>query len=280
MRWKYNLERRYGRFAIANLTRTLVTVQVACLVIGLFDRGMIETIALRPTLVWNGEIWRVLTFLCVPPVGDPLWAIFYFYLFYMMGRALENLWGDFRYTLYLFIAYVANVSVALAGGVFLQNADIAISSAFLELSVFLAFAYLYPEFELMIMFILPVKVKWLALIAWVLTGVAFVSGLMNFGEGGWIISLTSIASVLNFLMFFGPEVYQKFYFAQRRTQWQAKSSRSSDQPRHKCTTCGITELTHPDEDFRYCTECEGTLCYCSQHIRNHEHVTAEKVESD
>ena len=277
MRFLFKLERQLGRYAFPNLTISLVAVQVSCLLIGLSNPDVWEALALKPNLVFEGEVWRLATFLCDPPVKNILFAIFFFYIFYLMGTALEAQWGDFRYNLYLLIGYIANVSVALLGAVFLPGDSVA-TNAFLQGTVFLAFAHLYPDFELMLFFILPVKVKWLALLAWIGYGLGFVGGLANFADGGWLISLTALTSVINFFLFFGDEFLQRVAAVRRKREWESKIRRRPNEARHRCTVCGITNISHPQMDFRYCTQCEGSHGYCTEHIRQHEHVTVDQSE--
>jgi hypothetical protein len=267
------LERKFRPLAIHNLTFLLIAVQVSCLVGGLFQPSLLELLSLYPDKVLEGEVWRIATFLAVPTVQHPLWAFFFYYLFYLMGTALERLWGDFRYTLYLLIGYVATVSVAILGGCFL-DADVPASNAFLEGSVFLAFAWIYPDFELLIMFILPVKVKWMALLAWVGYAFMFITGLTTFQQGGWLLSLTIVASVGNFVLFFGPELIGDLRARRRRTMWARQLAEKPNVPRHCCAICGITNLSHPKMDFRYCTKCADHPAYCQDHLRNHEHRQA------
>ena len=113
-------------------------------------------IALVPTKVLHGEVWRLVTFLCEPPTNNLVFAFFFWYLFFLMGTALESTWGVFRYNVYLLVGWAATVAVS-----FIQP-EAPASAGFLQGSVFLAFAYLYPNFQLLLFFILPVKVKWLA----------------------------------------------------------------------------------------------------------------------
>src|ERR1019366_5654398 len=112
----------------------------------------------------------------------------------MMGSAVDGYWGAFRYNLFLFLGYALTVGVA-----FLTPAS-AVTNLFLGASVFLAFAYLHPDFEFVLFFILPVKVKWLALLAWVGYGVSFFLG-------AWPVRLQIASSVGNFLLFFAGDIF-------------------------------------------------------------------------
>lgn len=273
MRLLDKLERKFGRFAVPNLTFGIIICQAAVFLLSMSDRDVAEKLMLVPQLVLQGEVWRLFTFLCIPPSYNGqffgiLFAIIFWWLFYMMGTALEMIWGTFRYNVYLLIGFAANVGVA-----FIFPAQPA-SNVFLELSVFLAFAYLNPDYELLVFFILPVKVKWLALLTWVVLGVALV-------RGPWMVRVLTLASVANFIVFFGKDLYQRLHSRQRRARWEARQperkKKAGREPFHRCEVCGVTDISNPDMTFRYCSKCEGAHCFCTEHIHNHEHITNEKT---
>jgi hypothetical protein len=211
----------------------------------------LERIALIPLAVLQGEAWRLFTFLLLPPNAHPVFIAFAWYMFYMMGSALEQHWGVFRYNFFLFVGWLLTVAVAfLFPGSYATN-------LFLAGSVFLAFAFLNPDFELLLFFILPVKIKWLALLQWILYGYSFLTG-------PWPIRLAVLASIGNFLVFFTGEFIQRMKSGRRRMEYQAKqaATRENDEPRHRCVVCGKTDRTHPQMDFRYS---DDDQCYCSEH---------------
>ncbi len=266
------LEQKFGRFAIPNVTAVLIAGQVAVYLILLLqiDPGLLGRVLLIPERVLEGELWRLLSFLFQPPaVADPsaplgpIFAFFFWYLFYIMGTALEQTWGTLRYNLYLLVGYVANLAVA-----FLQP-EAAATNIFLEASVFLAFAQLYPDFQLYLFLLLPIKIKWLALLAWIGYGWAFLFG-------GWMVRLLILASVANFLLFFTKDIWNRIKSGRRRANWQSRQSGSKQKAFHRCEVCGITDVTHPDMTFRYCSQCSGARGYCTEHINNHEHITSEQ----
>lgn len=263
------LERKLGPYAIPNVTLGLVILQAVVFLFAMSDRTILERLVLVPAWVLEGEVWRLLTFLAIPPTTNPLFALLFWYLFYLMGTALEQTWGAFRYNLYLLLGYLANV-----GAAFLVP-EIAASNIFLQATVFLAFAYLNPDFQLYIFFVLPVKVKWLAWLAWALY-------LMTMITGSWSDRLLTIASVFNFFVFFGKDIVQWLQNKQRRAAWEARQTpaRGGRKPFHRCEVCGITDISHPDMTFRYCSQCEGARCYCADHIRNHQHLTSDKLTEE
>lgn len=260
------LERIFGRYAIPNLSLYLVIGQVFFWSVSFLGFFEIERIALLPLAVLQGEVWRMLTFLLVPPNAHPVFIAFAWYLFWMMGGALESHWGVFRYNLFLLTGWLLTMVVA-----FLFPYHYA-TNLFLAGSVFLAFALLNPDFEMLLFFILPVKIKWLALIQWIGYGYTLVMG-------SWSVRLAVLAAIGNFLLFFAGDIINRIRTGRRRMEHQARAvaARPDErEPRHCCFACGKTDLTHPQLDFRYCSQCAGEECYCPEHLGNHPH-TVEKT---
>ncbi len=255
------LERTLGRFAVPDLALYLVFGQVTvylAILIGRLDQGLFLFV---PRLALMGQWWRLLTFLLMPPPMNIIFICFAWWIFYMMGRALEDFWGAFRFNLFIVLG------AALSVGLSFLRPEMAINNAFLAGSVFLAFAYLNPDFELLLFFVLPVKIKWLALFTWVIYGFEFLAG-------GWSARLQVIAATGNFFLFFGRDLVQGARSRRRSMARAADRVAAAGQARHRCRICGKTDKSNPELDFRYCTKCAGEECYCPEHIRNHEHVLA------
>lgn len=255
------LERKFRFFAIHDLTLYLVAGQGLFFVMGLINPEILAHVKLVPGLVLAGELWRLATFVFYPPVDNPIFAVFALYFFYLMGTALENHWGAFRYNIYLLIAYAATVAAA-----FLFVGQEA-TNVYIVGSVFLAFAYLYPEFVIYLFFILPVKIKWIAALTWLFYFVTF-------AFGAWQTRALVLASVANFLLFFGRDIILQMRYGGRKMQWQARQFGEANKAIHVCAVCGKTDVTHPETDFRYCGQCQGKYAYCEEHIRSHEHKIA------
>lgn len=253
------LNRRIGRFAIPNLTLLLVSAQVIGFAILLSDAKLLERMVFRAADVAAGEYWRVATFVFLPLSHNPLFLFIGLYFFYLTGSTLEAVWGAFRYNLYIAIALVATFAVACA------YPQIPMTNAFIGESVFLAFAYLYPDFLITLYYIIPIRIKWLARLAWALN-----IYIITFDEGParWLV----VASISNFLVFFGKEVFRNAGGQKRRMEWHARQVRRPDTPFHCCTICGATERTHRKMDFRYCSKCAGSHEYCEEHLPTHEHI--------
>lgn len=265
MRWLDALDRRYGSRGVPEVTAVLIACQVLVYALKFIEPGVLAALELRPERVWAGEVWRLVTFLAAPPLDNPLFAFFFWYLFYLMGTALEHSWGALRYNVFLAIGYLLTVAVAL-GLPWLTGPNAPpVTNAFLQGSVFLAFAWLFPDFELYLFFLLPVKIRWLALLAWIGYVLALVTG-------DWTTRLVVLASIGNWLAFFGGEAIQRARGGHRRMTIQARSQAARREAFHRCAVCGKTDLTDPDLDFRYCVDCDGQYGYCPEHLHQHAHV--------
>lgn len=262
------LERRLGRFAVHNTTLGIVFAQVAFYAAqqaesrGAFREPITDKLALIPAHVLEGQWWRVFTFVFTPPGDNLFWAILFWYFFYFIGTIMEQTWGAFRYNVYFLVGYVATVAASFLAP------DQPASVAFLQGSVFLAFAYLYPDFIIQLMFVFPIRVKWLAWLAWA-------GYCLTFLRGEAVAMAMVGASVANFFVFFGTDVFRRALYGHRTMKQQKERIVTRQKPRHVCAVCGATNQTHPQMDFRYCSQCRGQWCYCEEHLRNHEHVEEE-----
>ena len=260
------LERSFGRYAIPNLSLYLIIGQVFVLVAALLGLLKLELLDFVPALVLEGgQWWRPVTFMFIVPVPDGtlgfVFTAFGWYIFFLMSDALEHHWGSFRFNIFLFLGYGLTVALSFITPLY------GVTNLYILGSVFLAFAYLNPDFELLLFFILPVKIKWLAVIAWALNLVQFIRG--DLAE-----RLQIGAVVVSFFVFFGPDMRRILRNDQRVTTRRAERAVEEVRSRHVCHVCGKTDRTHPDLDFRYCSKCTGDQCYCPEHIQKHAHVVA------
>lgn len=257
------LDKKFGRYGIPNVTYVLVALQglayVLLAVQPSSDGSVAERLLLIPDKVLQGEVWRLVSFLFLPPFSNPFFAFLGLYFLFIMGTALEGAWGAFRYNLYLLIAWLATIGVA-----FLTPSAIG-TNAYIGGSVFLAFAYLYPDFVIYIFFVLPVRIKWVALITWVMFGITILFGTNSS-------RLQAVAAVSNFLLFFGREVFFSARYAMKHMSEQATQLAEKNKPFHVCKACGITDQMDRTMEFRYCPQCAGSPGYCINHIEAHEHV--------
>ena len=226
-----------------------------------------------PEKVLEGEVWRVVTFLFEPPGSNLIFAFLFWYLFYLFGTTLEITWGTFRYNVYLLVGYLASVAAAFAlyfGG---QGFGTSVSSGFLYGTVFLAFARLYPDFVLTLFFVLPVKVKWLALLQWI----GYAARLHCRPDVDGAGDDCGVGSQL--LAVFWPTICcRRFGTAIGGCGFRQKPCGAQLQIVHKCHCAESQATTHRKMQFRYCSKCEGDCCYCPEHLRNHEHVVVTAGE--
>ena len=252
MRFLDKLERRIGFIAIPGLIRAIVTLNVLVFVLVYLNKGFDSYLALDIARIRAGEVWRLITYIFVPQMSHPLLVLMALWFLWYVGDRLEQAWGPFRVTLYFLVGMVGTTAAAL-----LSNSQF--SNQMLFTTLFFAFAHFYPEEVIYVFFILPLKIKW---IAWVYAGfllLAFVTESNSY-------RLALIAALGNYFIFFGPETIQKVRqrkeVATRRKRFEIES-RSDEEPLHKCKTCGATEVSDPNREFRVARDGEE---YCLEHL--------------
>jgi hypothetical protein len=183
------LERHFGWIAIGNLPLYVVSAQAILYLWAMVNPGQEALLTMEPNLVRAGEYWRVFTFLFLVPFSHPLWAALYLYFQFICGQALENEWGSFRLTVFYLTGAIGCIAAAFIAGYDLQAAF------YLNETVFLAFAALYPDFQILLFFILPIRIKWIAWISWARIAYGI------FGAP-WLLKLAILVSLSNYILFF------------------------------------------------------------------------------
>lgn len=273
--WLDKMERRFGRYAIRNLTMYLLAGYAIGYLLSFTMPQLLTYFTLEPALILKGQVWRLLSWVIIPPNDNIIFVIFMMLLYYSLGNTLESYWGAFRYNVYIFSGILFTVIGAfivngLIGGI--TGFGSLYSTYYINMSIFLACASIMPDYQLLLYGIIPIKMKWLAILYVVLLAVDAV-------QGGLIIRIVIIASLLNFIIFFfcnrnlrGHSPKQ----AARRKKFQKQISRPQNQyaggAKHRCAVCGRTELDDPTLEFRYCSKCNGNYEYCQEHLFTHEHV--------
>ena len=273
--WLDKMERRFGRYAIRNLTMYLLAGYAIGYLLSFTMPQLLNYFTLEPALILKGQVWRLLSWVIIPPNDNIIFVIFMMLLYYSLGNTLESYWGAFRYNVYIFSGILFTVIGAfivngLIGGITVFGS--LYSTYYINMSIFLACASIMPDYQLLLYGIIPIKMKWLAILDVVLLAVDAV-------QGGLIIRIVIIASLLNFIIFFfcnrnlrGHSPKQ----AARRKKFQKQISRPQNQyaggAKHRCAVCGRTELDDPTLEFRYCSKCNGNYEYCQDHLFTHEHV--------
>ncbi len=199
MKWIHKLEFKYRRYAISNLMTYIVILNAVVFALDMFipQSHLFAKFSLDPAMILKGEVWRLVTFLFLPPRTSPIWIVFTLYFYYMVGSNLENQWGSFRFNLYYLIGALSTIAAAFIS--FALTGFGEVSAEHLNLSLFLAFAYLFPNFEVLLFFFIPIKVKYIAWFNW-----AFIvfSLIFNYLP----MKLAAIASVVNYFIFFGSDL--------------------------------------------------------------------------
>jgi hypothetical protein len=207
--WVDRLERRFGFLAVPGLSGFVAGMTAIVGVLGLVKPEFVDALALTSGGLRAGQVWRALAFIVVPPPTGALWLVFWILLLYSCLSALETAWGDFKFTVFLALGVVATALGALAVGRAYGGLDVTFGNSYLLLAAFLAFARLVPDRELLIMFVLPVKLRWLAAIAAVLTAAQFLGA-------GLADRVEILSGLAPYLVFFGPGHWLDAKLAWRR----------------------------------------------------------------
>lgn len=277
MSWLNKLERKFGKYAITNLSVWLIGGYVVGYILSIVAGGLLNYLTLEPAYILRGQVWRLFTWVLVPPDSLSLFTFFMLFLYYSLGTTLEKTWGTFRYNVYIFSGILFTiVSAMLLYGVLLLGGYSSeqimgmgpqFSTYYINMSIFLAFAASYPDMKVMLYFIIPIKIKYMA---WI--DAAYLI-LLVLG-GAWPTKVAVIASVLNFIVFFLPtRNYQRISPSQikRRRDYHKQMANAQGITRHKCAVCGKTEQDGEHLEFRFCSKCEGNYEYCQEHLFTHEH---------
>ena len=283
MNFLNKMERKIGKYAIPNLMIYLIAAYCIGFVIYTVNPNFMLMLTLSPYHILHGQVWRLITWILMPTDTRVFSLLIMALLYYQLGSALERSWGTFRFNVYIFGgmlftvigAFILYGIYAAAGTGSLETISLISSLTFttnyINLTIFLAFAVMYPEMQILLFFIIPVKMKWMAVVYAVLIAI-------NLILTSWGGRIAIIMSILNFLIFFlssrnyrrvsPKEIHRKQVFkAQMR-----EPRRGSMVTKHKCAVCGRTELDDPNLEFRFCSKCDGNYEYCQDHLFTHQHI--------
>lgn len=263
MNWLNKLERKFGRFAIQNLMSYIIVANAAILILytlmPMVGQSVVSKLTLIPELILQGEIWRLITFIFIPPTLTPLWGIFALFFYYSISNSLEGQWGSFKFNIYYLVGMIGTAAVSM---IF----NISGTPFYLNMSLFLAYAKIFSENQILLFMIIPVKVKYLGWVYWAL----LLSNVIGGGLGDLLLIIVSLA---NYFLFFGKDNVRSVKTKRKVANHQKEFKK--DRPTviyiHRCCVCGITDRDNPDMAFRYCSKCDGHYEYCADHIFDHEH---------
>lgn len=264
---------RHPRFAIPGLMRYVAIINIAAYLLDLFSNSALSGLLyFSVPAILHGEVWRILTFVFVPQTSSMLAFALTTYFYYFIGTALERQWGSVKFTVFYGFGILLNILV----GFFIGYATM----YYVNMSMFFAFATLFPEMQVLLFFIIPIKVKWLA---WA-DAAFFAVGIFKYITSGIpLLALIPVVAILNYLLFFAGDILDTFSQTRERVRYRTsrqtvnfKSAQQHAKEKkgylHKCAVCGRTDVSNPELEFRYCSKCNGYYCYCSDHINNHVHV--------
>lgn len=269
---------------IPNLMLWIAIINAVVYVLNVMDpsKALYGLLSFNRSKILSGQIWRLFSYVFLELSGRSLiWGVIWFVFYYQLGRSLENIWGRCKFNCY----YLTGVLFLSLGGLVL---NIPVSSFSFHVTLFLAYATLYPEATFLIFFIIPIKSRWLAIITLGLN----VIQLLYFSL--FPQNLLPLFGMLNYFLYFGKDFLNIFPASWRlngrRLIKKAHGPRKKTVPfpssgsqefarnttgkayTHKCRVCGRTDQSNPNLEFRYCSRCSGYQCYCIDHINDHIHV--------
>ena len=257
----------------------IVFLDIVVYVLDLFSSGALSAmLCFSPALILRGQIWRLITFVFLPLDANPILMVISLYFYWFIGTTLERQWGSAKFTVF----YGMGVLLTLIVGFILDTAGlgILINMFYVNMSMFFAFASLYPDMRLLLFFLIPIKVKWLA---WLDLALFAFNCIRYLTSGLGLLCLLPLVAVVNYLLLFWSDVTSAVtrtggrvrHQSSRQTIHFKQATRQAQQQRgyiHKCAVCGKTDTEYPNEEFRYCSKCNGYYCYCSEHIHSHVHI--------
>lgn len=284
-------ERKFGKYAIPNLTVVVLACYIAGYVLTWLAPDFMNYLTLNPYAILHGQVWRLVTWIISPPSSltsftDIIFILIMLMFYFNLGTSLERAWGTWRYNVYIFTGMLFTIlgSFLCLGLVYLVCGGSSplvsvicsagawqFSTYYINMSIFLAYSITFPDAEVLLMFVIPVKVKWLGIVY----GVILVLEMVEcFVAGSWFSMAAIAASLLNFLIFWlrtknrvhlGPKQMK------RRAEFKQDIRRNPRVTTHKCAVCGRTEADDPTLEFRFCSKCNGNYEYCQQHLFTHQH---------
>lgn len=290
-------EKKFGRYAVSNLTFILIGCYVAGYLLTWLAPAVMGYLTLDPYAILHGQVWRLVTWIISPPGSFDFFTIIMLMFYLSLGTTLERVWGTWQYNVYIFTGILLTIlsSFVCMGVFYLVYGEAAapvmktlcewgalqFSTYFINMSIFLAYAATFPNAEVLLMFVIPIKVKVLG----VVYGAMLVYQMVIYFRAGnsengyawcWFGVAAIAASLLNFLIFWlrsrnhmhlsPKQVRRKMEFKQN-----IKRNPNPKITRHKCAVCGRSEDDDPTLEFRFCSKCNGNYEYCQHHLFTHQH---------
>ena len=292
-----NLRTRFNRFLLRNrdkgIPNLMLYLSIGSAIVYLMSHMagnmvLYNWLCFDRDLILKGQVWRLFSYALTYGVGNYnlLLIAISLFCYYSLGRAIEMSWGTLRFNLF----YLTGI---LLMDVFcmifpMMQADV----YYLNLSLFLSYATLFPDAHFLLFFIIPVKAWIFALVDLALVLVEVVA--LSVPVFLFPYNLFPLLSIAKYFLFFGKDVVNVIPLSWRINarrafkkkgskktgavpfptagSYQASTAKVQAPYTHKCTVCGRTDVTNPELEFRYCSRCNGYHCYCEDHISNHIHI--------
>ena len=287
-RWLDRFCYKHSRFGIPNLMLVVVIGNALVWLLDQFSPGfsLSSVLSFVPYYILRGEVWRLVTFVFVPTTNKVLLLAISLYFYYWIGSILERQWGTTKFTVFYLLGLVLNIIAGFILYLVLPYPVATVSMHYVNLSLFFAFATLYGDMQVLLFFVIPIKVKWLAWVDAALFAFDIILALAKIPSLGLLALVGVVApivAILNYLIFFWDDLMATMGRVKRQTAHRTsrqtvnfkQATKHAQQTKgyiHKCAVCGKTDTDYPDEEFRYCSKCNGYYCYCSEHIHNHVHI--------
>lgn len=301
------LERKYGKYAIPRLSLYIVIAYIVGYVLQMVAPAVLDVLLLDPYKILHGQVFRIITWVFMPPYRLSFFTVINLFFIYSIGSTMERMWGDFRFNIYIFggmffcvigafvlyaVEYYTHIFGSSAAGVygieqFSSLLSLYFTTYYINVSMIMAFAMSLPDAQVMLYFIIPIRMKWFAYIE-----LFFL--VLDMVGGDALRRCVIILSVLNFIIFYfsGRKArvrrntpYRSGFAKAKSSNFGSASASSQNSDgrvtretfankvtRHKCAICGRTESTNPELEFRFCSKCFGNYEYCSEHLFTHTHV--------
>lgn len=277
----------HPNFGIPNLMLYVVIGNVVLGLLSGFSTGnFLSFFSFTLDGLLHGQIWRLITFVLIPESASPFYLLITCYFYYWIGSALERQWGTAKFTTYYLSGMLLTVIGASIVSLITGYSIPVYGANYVNFAMFMAFALLYPDTQVLFMFIIPIRMKWLAYLD---IFYFFFDIFRYISAGVGYYAILPVVALLNFVIFFWPELTRFFQLERhqskqashfhntvRNQQRQEQYQQQTQGFRHKCAVCGRTDVTNPELQFRYCSKCAGYHCFCSDHIFNHVHFTDEQ----
>lgn len=286
------LERKFGKYAIPNISLYLILCYGCGYLLGFINSSFLNYLSLNPYAILHGQVWRIFTWILIPPENLSIFTVIMLFFYYSIGTSLERTWGTFYYNLYLFmgmlftvigsfivmaISYIPDSQTAVliqmsGASTYFAYIATAFTTYYINMSIFLGFSATFPDAQVLLMFIIPIKVKWMGIVY----GIMLVYDVL---VSGMITKIIICASILNFVVFFfltrrglGRRMSPKDMKRRYEYKKEVKHAKSMTISKHKCAICGRNSEDNPEAEFRFCSKCNGNYEYCQEHLFTHTHV--------